>query len=126
MKDYSKLSTKEIIELNKERYDSYKNSFFYNELSHESAKNFKYSSKKFERDVIIPGMKRHHAKRRNDGTYYYQDELVRVEGSKDTGFIVISLSDGKVIHHTKVEGYSYDILIEDDSFSREKIKELLR
>ena len=125
MKEYSKLSTKDIIELNKDRYDSYRNTFFYNELSHEATENFKYSSKKFEREVIIPGMKRHHAKRSNDGTNFYEDGFVHVEGSKDTGFIVISLSYRKVLHHTKAEGYSYDILIEDD-LHRKKIEELLR
>ena len=70
-------------------------------------------------------MKRQHAERRNDRTYFYQDELVRVEGSKDTGFIVISLSDGKVLPHTEAKGYSYIILIEDDLY-RKKIEGLLR
>lgn len=76
------------------------------------AENMRYEAKSIEKKYIIPFIKKYGSER-SEGTWFFQNDKVRIEGSEKTGFVVVALEEGRVIHHTEIHGYSYEIRMED-------------
>ncbi len=104
MKSFKEMSTQELIELNKKDYEWYKKMNWNDETFHWQAMDMRNDAERITKGCIIPALKKVNAKFNEDGSIRFQNDTVRVEGNK-AGFIVISLSDGKVVFHTNYDSY---------------------
>lgn len=97
------ISTEEYIARNKSEYEYYEKFYWDDMLTVGQAENMRHEARRITKVHIIPALRRVHA-RFDNGRVKFQNNAVRVEGSKD-GFIVINLKDGKVIFHTDFTAY---------------------
>ena len=92
------ISTEEYIARNKSAYEDYEKWNWDKELTVGQAKVMISNAMRITDKHIVPALRKVHA-RFDNGRVKFQNDSVRVEGSKD-GFIVINLKDGKVVFHT--------------------------
>jgi len=103
MADYKSMTTEELIASNKSEYDNYKEFIWNEEITVGEARSRREAARRIENDYIVPAL-RNAAAEYDNGYVKFQNSSVRVEGNK-LGYIVISLTDGKVVFHTDWNSY---------------------